>query len=37
MQLMGVYQEALVEPMAKVLSNLGVEKAMVVYGPGRSG
>ncbi len=32
MQLMGVYQEALVEPMAKVLSNLGVEKAMVVYG-----
>ena len=32
MQLMGVYEEALVEPMAKVLSNLGVEKAMVVYG-----
>ena len=32
MQLMGVYEESLVEPMAKVLSNLGVEKAMVVYG-----
>lgn len=32
MQLMGVYDEALVEPMAKVLSNLGVTSAMVVYG-----
>lgn len=31
-QLMGVYDEALVEPMAKVLSNLGVKNAMVVYG-----
>ena len=26
MQLMGVYEEALVEPMAKVLMNLGVKK-----------
>lgn len=32
MQLMGVYEEALVEPMAKVLMNLGVKKGMVVYG-----
>lgn len=32
MQLMGVYEEALVEPMAKVLINLGVKKGMVVYG-----
>lgn len=32
MQLMGVYEEALVEPMAKVLSNLGVKNGMVVYG-----
>lgn len=32
MQLMGVYEEALVEPMARVLSNLGVKNAMVVYG-----
>lgn len=32
MQLLGVYEEALVEPIAKVLSNLGVENAMVVYG-----
>lgn len=32
MQLMGVYEEDLVEPMAHVLSNLGVKKAMVVYG-----
>ncbi|MFI3201651.1 MAG: anthranilate phosphoribosyltransferase [Eubacteriales bacterium] len=32
MQVMGVYEEALVEPLAKVLSKLGVERAMVVYG-----
>ena len=32
MQLLGVYEEALVEPLAKVLYNLGVENAMVVYG-----
>lgn len=32
MQLMGVYEESLVEPMAKVLSNVGVKNAMVVYG-----
>lgn len=32
MQLMGVYEEALIEPMAKVLMNLGVKRGMVVYG-----
>ena len=32
MQLLGVYSEALVEPLAKVLYNLGVKRAMVVYG-----
>lgn len=32
MQLMGVYEETLVEPMAKVLSKLGVKNGMVVYG-----
>ena len=32
MQLLGVYDEALVEPLAKVLYNLGVNNAMVVYG-----
>lgn len=32
MQLLGVYEEALVEPMAHVLANLGVKDAMVVYG-----
>lgn len=31
-QVMGVYDETLVEPLAKVLSNLGVKRAMVVYG-----
>ena len=35
MQLMGVYEEALVEPMARVLNNLGVTRAMVVYGQDR--
>lgn len=32
MQLLGVYSADLVEPLAKVLRNLGVKKAMVVYG-----
>ncbi len=32
MQLLGVYEEELVEPMAHVLSQLGVKNAMVVYG-----
>ena len=32
MQLLGVYREELVEPLAKVLANLGVKSAMVVYG-----
>ncbi|MCL2338148.1 MAG: anthranilate phosphoribosyltransferase [Firmicutes bacterium] len=32
MQLLGVYDENLVEPMARVLSNLGVKRAMVVHG-----
>lgn len=31
-QLLGVYDEYLVEPLAKVLVNLGVERGMVVYG-----
>ena len=30
--LLGVYDEALVEPIARVLSNLDVKRAMVVYG-----
>ncbi len=32
MQLLGVYDEYLVEPLAQVLINLGVKRAMVVYG-----
>ena len=32
MQVMGVYEEALVRPMAEVLFNLGVKRGMVVYG-----
>ncbi|MCI5650265.1 MAG: anthranilate phosphoribosyltransferase [Fusicatenibacter sp.] len=32
MQLMGVYDESLVQPLAEVLSNLGVKRGMVVYG-----
>ncbi|MDO4555140.1 MAG: anthranilate phosphoribosyltransferase [Lachnospiraceae bacterium] len=32
MELMGVYEEELVEPLAKVLVNLGVKRGMVVYG-----
>ena len=31
-QLLGVYKEDLIEPLAKVLANLGVKKAMVVNG-----
>jgi anthranilate phosphoribosyltransferase len=32
MQLLGVYDENLVEPLASVLNNLGVKRAMVVHG-----
>ncbi len=32
MQLLGVYDESLVEPLARVLSSLGVKQGMVVYG-----
>ncbi|MGN1181255.1 MAG: anthranilate phosphoribosyltransferase [Suilimivivens sp.] len=32
MQLLGVYDPSLVEPLAKVLNNLGVKRALVVYG-----
>lgn len=32
MQVMGVYEEALVEPLARVLTKLGVKSAMVVFG-----
>ncbi|HWQ76232.1 MAG TPA: anthranilate phosphoribosyltransferase [Syntrophomonas sp.] len=32
LQLLGVYSEELVEPLARVLSNLGVKRGMVVYG-----
>ncbi len=35
MQLLGVYGESLVEPLAHVLHNLGVKRAMVVYGEDR--
>lgn len=35
MQIMGVYDESLLEDMARVLSNLGVKKGMVVYGQER--
>ena len=31
-ELMGVYDKALVEPLARVLNNLGVKRALVVYG-----
>ena len=34
-QLLGVYDEYLVEPLAKVLMSLGVERGMVVYGTDR--
>ena len=32
MELMGVYDNALVEPLAQVMANLGVNRGMVVYG-----
>lgn len=32
MQVLGVYSEKLLEPMAKVLSNLGVKRGLAVYG-----
>ncbi|MBO7453480.1 MAG: anthranilate phosphoribosyltransferase [Clostridiales bacterium] len=32
MQLLGVYDEYLIEPLAKVLMSLGVKRGMVVYG-----
>ncbi len=34
LEVMGVYDEKLVEPLAKVLLNLGVKRAMVVHGEG---
>ena len=34
-QLLGVYDEYLVEPLAKVLTSLGVKRGMVVYGQDR--
>ncbi|MCC8178862.1 MAG: anthranilate phosphoribosyltransferase [Cloacibacillus sp.] len=34
-ELMGVYEEALVEPLAQVMSRLGVVRGMVVYGQDR--
>lgn len=35
MELMGVFDEALVEPLAQVMAKLGVERGMVVYGQDR--
>ena len=35
MQLLGVYDEYLVQPLAQVLMNLGVKRGMVVYGRDR--
>lgn len=32
LELLGVYEEALVEPLARVLANLGVKRGMVVFG-----
>ena len=32
MELMGVYDQALVEPLAQVMANLGVNRGMIVYG-----
>ena len=32
MELMGVYDKALVEPLAQVMANLGVKRGMVVFG-----
>lgn len=35
MQLLGVYDESLIEPLAKVLNSLGVKRGLVVYGTDR--
>lgn len=35
MELMGVYEEALVEPLAQVMAKLGVTRGMVVFGKDR--
>lgn len=35
MELMGVYDRQLVEPLARVMANLGVKRGMVVYGADR--
>lgn len=35
MQIMGVYEEGMVETMAKVLANLGIQRGMVVFGKER--
>lgn len=35
MELMGVFDESLVEPLAQVMTNLGVNSGMVVYGQDR--
>lgn len=35
MELLGVYDESLIKPLAEVLKNLGVNNAMVVYGQDR--
>lgn len=35
MQVMGVYDEKLVEPLARVLNNLGMKRGIVVYGKDR--
>lgn len=32
MELMGVYDQSLVEPLAQIMANLGVNRGMVVYG-----
>lgn len=32
MELMGVFDESLVEPLAQVMAKLGVQRGMVVYG-----
>lgn len=32
LQIMGVYDESLVEPLARVMANLGVRRGLVVYG-----
>ena len=37
MELMGVYDEELVEPLAQVMAKLGVKRGMVVYGQDKPG